>query len=123
MYREQEGSVLSLLCIPLGSIVSDSKRTVPYLGFGTQSGQYGKPGGLSTVDYKSADELDIDENGHFELIISVKPPKNRLSIHMTHTNTHTHTQRERVGLLNVIYRITFRDWSMGKQRNRSVNKE
>ena len=40
--------------------VKITRGTVQYLGFGTQSGQYGGKGGLQTVDYLEADELLLD---------------------------------------------------------------
>eukprot|EP00466_Bigelowiella_natans_P020486 jgi/Bigna1/57672/fgenesh1_pm.24_\ len=39
--------------------VRGSRGTVNYLGFGVQSGSYGAPGGLRTVDYKEASELKM----------------------------------------------------------------
>jgi hypothetical protein len=54
-------------------IIGD-RGTVKYLGFGTQSGVYGQPGGLSTVDYIDASKLHIEDDGSFELILSnVRP--------------------------------------------------
>ena len=38
-------------------VVTGRRGTVGYLGFGTQSGQYGAKGGLETVDYIEADQL------------------------------------------------------------------
>ena len=41
-------------------VVTGRRGTVGYLGFGTQSGQYGAKGGLETVDYIEADQLKYD---------------------------------------------------------------
>ena len=40
-----------------------------------QAGQYGKPGGLRTIDYKEADDLVFDKDGNFELIVGPEKPK------------------------------------------------
>ena len=45
-----------------------------YLGLGTQSGSYGTPGGLSTLDYKEVSELDVAEDDSFELWLSAQEP-------------------------------------------------
>ncbi len=59
--------------------ISGSRGTVHYLGFGTQSGSYGKGGGLQTTAYVEAADLDIAEDGSFELILSCdKQPGNWL---------------------------------------------
>ena len=52
------------------------RGTVNYLGFGTQSGSYGEPGGLNTVMYKDAgSDFDVAADGSFSLVISAtKPP-------------------------------------------------
>jgi len=52
------------------------RGTVHFLSFGTQSGQYGGPGGLRTVDYKEASEFDQGSNGDFEIFISKEKPDN-----------------------------------------------
>jgi hypothetical protein len=39
--------------------ISGTRGSVKYLGFGTQAGVYGKPGGLSTVDYVDASMLNL----------------------------------------------------------------
>ena len=41
-------------------VLTGTRGTVRYLGFGTQSGQYGKAGGLQTVAYLHAEELAYD---------------------------------------------------------------
>lgn len=50
--------------------ISGSRGTVNYLGFGVQSGAYGSPGGLQTVDYKEAKEVQINDDGNFVLYIA-----------------------------------------------------
>jgi len=42
-------------------VVTGTRGTVGYLGFGTQSGQYGGKGGLRTVDYLEAEQLVYDD--------------------------------------------------------------
>uniref|UniRef100_A0A7S3V099 Uncharacterized protein n=2 Tax=Aplanochytrium stocchinoi TaxID=215587 RepID=A0A7S3V099_9STRA len=55
--------------------VKVKRGTVAYLGFGTQSGSYGAPGGLSTVDYKEAVEFEMDKDGNFEIVVSSEENK------------------------------------------------
>ena len=57
------------------------RGTVHYLGFGSQKGSYGKDGGLKTIAYVEAADLDIAEDGSFELILSCdKRPGNWLPL-------------------------------------------
>ena len=53
-------------------VIRGHRGTVNYLGIGTQAGQYGQPGGLSTVAYAEASDLDVGKDGTFELYIG--PP-------------------------------------------------
>jgi hypothetical protein len=56
--------------------ISGTRGTVKYLGFGTQSGVYGQPGGLSTVDYLDASQLIMQQDGEsFEIILATQRPK------------------------------------------------
>lgn len=55
-------------------VVSGDRGTVGYLGFGTQCGQYGKAGGLCTVDYVESSQLSYDERGRFSIILSAEKP-------------------------------------------------
>lgn len=55
-------------------LVSGTRGSVNYLGFGTQKGQYGRAGGLQTVGYMDASELYISADGCFEIILSVDKP-------------------------------------------------
>ncbi|MXW67543.1 MAG: hypothetical protein F4Z72_11180 [Gemmatimonadales bacterium] len=50
--------------------ISGRRNTVTYLGFGTQAGHYGQSGGLPPTGYIEAGEMEIDEDGTFELIVS-----------------------------------------------------
>ena len=55
------------------------RNTVKYLGFGTHIGHYGQGGGLPPTGYIEASQLEIDADGQFELILSVRPqPRNWL---------------------------------------------
>uniref|UniRef100_A0A7S2RA94 DUF1214 domain-containing protein n=2 Tax=Mucochytrium quahogii TaxID=96639 RepID=A0A7S2RA94_9STRA len=51
------------------------RGTVKYLGFGTQAGSLGGPGGLKTVDYKQASEFETNPDGSFEIYVSNERPK------------------------------------------------
>ena len=61
-------------------VVSGTRGTVQYLGFGTQSGSYGGKGGLSTVDYLEAAQLEYDSatapaaDCTFSLVLSAERP-------------------------------------------------
>ena len=48
------------------------RNTVTYLGFGTQAGHYGRGGGLPPTGYIEASEFEVDAEGRFELILSVR---------------------------------------------------
>ena len=53
--------------------ISGRRNTVRYLGFGTQAGHYGQSGGLPPTGYIEAGELEIGDDGRFELIVSSRP--------------------------------------------------
>ncbi|MCH2110066.1 MAG: DUF1214 domain-containing protein, partial [Polyangiaceae bacterium] len=55
--------------------ISGRRGTVHYLGFGTQIGHYGQGRGMPPTGYVEASELQIDETGEFELIISAQDPR------------------------------------------------
>jgi len=63
-------------------VVSGTRGTVPYLGFGTQTGQYGGKGGLATVAYIEAEELVYEAgsgsgaDARFGLVLSETRPEN-----------------------------------------------
>ena len=48
------------------------RNTVAYLGFGTQAGNYGQGAGLPPTGYIEAKELEIGEDGYFELVLSTE---------------------------------------------------
>ena len=50
--------------------ISGRRNTVTYLGFGTQAGHYGQSGGLPPTGYIEAGEIEIGEDGTFDLIVS-----------------------------------------------------
>ncbi|MCY3812070.1 MAG: DUF1214 domain-containing protein [Gammaproteobacteria bacterium] len=49
------------------------RNTVTYLAFGTQAGNYGQGGGMPPTGYVEASELEMDDEGRFELILSTEP--------------------------------------------------
>ena len=49
------------------------RNTVKYLGFGTQAGHYGQGGGMPPTGHVEAGELQVGEDGDFELIVSRNP--------------------------------------------------
>ena len=49
------------------------RNTIAYLSFGTQSGNYGEGRGLPPTGYIESDEIEMDADGKFELILSSKP--------------------------------------------------
>ena len=49
------------------------RNTVKYLGFGTQAGHYGQGGRMPPTGHVEAGELQIGEDGDFELIVSRNP--------------------------------------------------
>lgn len=56
-----------------------TRGTVHYLGFGTQRGDYGKTGKMEPSGYLEGSELQVRENGDFEIILSCdKKPGNWL---------------------------------------------
>ena len=50
--------------------ITGRRNTIAYLSFGTQSGNYGQGGGLPPTGYIESDEIDIDADGRFELVLS-----------------------------------------------------
>lgn len=47
-----------------------NRGTVDYLGFGTQAGDYGQGGSMETTGYVESADLEIGDDGDFELIVS-----------------------------------------------------
>ena len=53
--------------------ITGRRNTITYLSFGTQSGNYGQGRGLPPTGYIESDQIEMDENGCFELILSCNP--------------------------------------------------
>ncbi|MCB9753758.1 MAG: DUF1214 domain-containing protein [Myxococcales bacterium] len=52
--------------------IRGQRGTVAYLAFGTQHGGYGRNGGLPPTGYLEASELELAEDGTFEIIVSAR---------------------------------------------------
>ena len=50
--------------------ITGRRNTIAYLSFGTQSGNYGQGGGLPPTGYIESDEIEMDADGRFELVLS-----------------------------------------------------
>lgn len=55
--------------------ITGNRGTVHYLGFGSQAGGYGKTGNLETTGYVESDDMQIADDGAFELIASLEKPE------------------------------------------------
>ena len=53
--------------------ISGRRNSVAYLSFGTQSGNYGQGGGLPPTGYIESDQIEMDGDGNFELVLSRSP--------------------------------------------------
>ena len=53
--------------------IAGRRNTIAYLSFGTQSGNYGEGGGLPPTGYIEAEQIEMDEDGRFELVLSATP--------------------------------------------------
>ena len=53
--------------------ISGRRNTVKYLGFGTQAGHYGQVGGMPPTGYVEAEQIEVREDGYFELTVSSRP--------------------------------------------------
>ena len=53
--------------------ISGRRNSVAYLSFGTQAGHYGQGGGMPPTGFIEAGEIEMDDDGGFELILSSKP--------------------------------------------------
>ena len=53
--------------------ISGRRNSVAYLGFGTQAGHYGQGGGMPPTGHIEASEIEMDDSGCFELILSSTP--------------------------------------------------
>jgi hypothetical protein len=59
--------------------ITGTRGSVHYLGFGSQAGGYGKTGSLDTTGYLEAADMQIAEDGSFEVLVSSeKQPGNWL---------------------------------------------
>lgn len=52
--------------------IRGQRNTVTYLAFGTQAGNYGQGSGLPTTGYLEAGELELNEDGSFEVFLSTE---------------------------------------------------
>ena len=53
--------------------ITGRRNTIAYLSFGTQSGNYGQGGGLPPTGHIESDQIEMDEHGYFELLLSRRP--------------------------------------------------
>ena len=53
--------------------ITGRRNTIAYLSFGTQTGNYGQGGGLPPTGHIESDQIDMDEDGCFELLLSRNP--------------------------------------------------
>ena len=53
--------------------ITGRRNTIAYLSFGTQSGNYGQGRGLPPTGHIESNQIEMDEDGCFELLLSCKP--------------------------------------------------
>ena len=53
--------------------ITGRRNTIAYLSFGTQSGNYGQGRGLPPTGHIESDQIELDEGGCFELLLSRNP--------------------------------------------------
>ena len=53
--------------------ITGQRNTVPYLSFGTQSGNFGQGGGLPPTGHIESDQIEMAADGTFELVLSSSP--------------------------------------------------
>ena len=53
--------------------ITGRRNTIAYLSFGTQSGNYGQGAGLPPTGYIESDQIHMDGDGRFELVVSCTP--------------------------------------------------
>ena len=53
--------------------ITGRRNTIAYLSLGTQAGNYGQGGGLPPTGYIESDQIEMDEDGCFELVLSARP--------------------------------------------------
>ncbi len=51
------------------------RNSIAYLSFGTQAGNYGQGGGLPSTGHIESEQIEMDESGYFELVLSCNPQK------------------------------------------------
>ena len=54
--------------------ISGQRGSVHYLGFGTYAGDYGSGGRRGQTGYLEASDMAVDDQGHFEIIVSCEDP-------------------------------------------------
>lgn len=52
--------------------ITGKRNTIDYLGFFTQNGTYGEPGGMAPCGVLEGKELNLESDGTFEIILSNK---------------------------------------------------
>ncbi|MEZ5436388.1 MAG: DUF1214 domain-containing protein [Pseudomonadales bacterium] len=63
--------------------ITGTRGTVHYLGFGAQAGGYGKTASLDTSGYLEAKDMQIADDGSFEIIASIEKPPTGNWLRMT----------------------------------------
>ena len=53
--------------------ITGRRNNIAYLSLGTQAGNYGQGGGLPPTGHIESDQIEMDENGCFELVLSCNP--------------------------------------------------
>lgn len=53
-------------------VIRGRRNTVHYLAFGTQIGHYGKGGGLPPTGWLESADMQVEEDGSFEIVISAR---------------------------------------------------
>ena len=53
--------------------ITGRRNTIAYLSFGTQSGNYGEGGGLPPTGHIESNQIEMDSDGCFELLLSSNP--------------------------------------------------
>ena len=84
--------------------ITGRRNSIAYFSFGTQSGNYGEGGGLPPTGHIEAEQIELDENGCFELILSrnpqsgnwlpMKPETGTLVVRQTFLDRETETPAE-----------------------------
>ena len=53
--------------------ITGQRNAIAYLSLGTQSGHYGQGRGLPPTGYVESDQIEMDADGKFELVLSSRP--------------------------------------------------